>query len=109
MAKVQSEISRAAAEAQARTAPAQPGQPDTRLEDIAVAVQHLSQIVATILEELPPAASDGSPMPGTGRLRAIPPCRARCPPISPGRLRAPFLLTRALSASPTLRRWVRLM
>ncbi|MFC6790586.1 portal protein [Methylobacterium komagatae] len=65
MAKVQAEIDRAAAEAQARvTGPAQPGQPDTRLEDIAQAVQHLSQIVATILEELPPA--DGTPSPENG-------------------------------------------
>lgn len=66
MTKVQGEIARAAAEAQARTAPTQPGQPDTRLEDIAVAVQHLSQIVATILEELPPPAPDAPPMPGDG-------------------------------------------
>ncbi len=60
MTKIQGEIARAAAEAQARTAPTQPGQPDTRLEDIAVAVQHLSQIVATILEEMPPATQDVS-------------------------------------------------
>lgn len=68
MTKVQGEIARAAAEAQARIAgPAQPGQPDTRLEDIATAVQHLSQIVATILEELPaPAAPDEPPGPENG-------------------------------------------
>jgi len=68
MAKVQGEIQRAAAEASAHVAgPAQPGQPDTRLEDIATAVQHLSQIVATILEELPaPAAPDGPPSPENG-------------------------------------------
>ena len=67
MVKVQGEIERAAHEAQARAAaPAQPGQPDTRVEDIAQGLQHLSQIVAAILEELPPAAPDASPTPENG-------------------------------------------
>ncbi len=39
----------------------------------------------------------------TGRQGSNLPSRARCPSISPGRLRAPFLLTRAHSAMPTLR------
>lgn len=74
MAKVQAEIDRAATEAQARAAgPAQPGQPDTRLEDIAQAVQHLSQIVATILEELPPPEQGAPPVPGNGPPAPEPP------------------------------------
>lgn len=62
MVKVQGEIERAAHEAQAHAvATAQPGQSDTRVDDIAQALQHLSQIVATILEELPPPADQEGP------------------------------------------------
>ena len=78
MAKVQAEIERARMDAEARaieTAHVQPGAPqaDPRLDEIAVAVQHLSEIVAAILEEMP---AEPAPI-------ALPEPEAGPPPIEP--------------------------
>jgi hypothetical protein len=70
MAKIQGELQKAALDHQARMAEAaRPAEgmtqggtaEDPRVDSIADALQHLSQIVAAILEELPPAASNGPP------------------------------------------------
>lgn len=65
MAKVEAEVEKARIDATAHVAAtAQAGAPDQRLDAIAAAVQHLSEIVAAILEEIPspPAQPEGAPI-----------------------------------------------
>lgn len=65
MAKVEAEVEKARIDATAHVAAtAQAGAPDQRLDAIAAAVQHLSEIVAAILEEIPspPALPEGAPI-----------------------------------------------
>lgn len=71
VAKIQGEIEKARVEASAHVAAtAMPGAgPDPRLDEIGAAVEHLSEIVMAILEEMPaapmpdPAGQDGPPAP----------------------------------------------
>lgn len=65
MAKVEAEVEKARIDATAHVAAtAQAGAPDQRLDAITAAVQHLSEIVAAILEEIPspPAQPEGAPI-----------------------------------------------